>query len=155
MEKSLSDLEKTGRVSPEYVLIHFKKYEVLSRLNRPEEAKIELKRAVLLDPMLVFLLDYFKKARELVSAGHYSEAFVIYQNLFFDYPACVPMITAYANCFALTRDYSSAINLYRKALELDPGNEKVLYDLDAVRKIQAAVNQNQSLRNGILGSEIR
>ncbi len=155
MEKSLSDLENTGRVSPDYVLIHFKKYEVLSRLNRPEEAKIELKRAVLLDPMLVFLLDDFKKARELVSAGHYSEAFVIYQNLFFDYPACVPMITAYANCFALTRDYSSAINLYRKALELDPGNEKVLYDLAAVRKIQAAVNQNQGLRNGILGREIR
>ncbi len=155
LEKALLDLEVVGRMSPDYFLLHFKKYEVLRGLKRDAEAKAELKRAVHLDPMLVFLLDDFKKARELVERGQYSQAFVIYQNLTFDYPACVPMLIAYANCFALTGDYPSAINLYRKVLDLDPGNEKASQNLGALRKALDESARNHSLRQNLLGSEMR
>ena len=151
MEKALADLEAVSKVAPDYVLLHFKKYEVLSQLNRLEEAKTELKRAVSLDPMLIFLLDDFKKARDLTSEGKFSMAFVLYQNLYLDYPTCVPMIIDYANCFALTHDYVSAINLYRHALELDPGNVKALYDLRKVYEAQKKVGDS---KRNVFGHEL-
>ena len=152
MERALLDFEAVGRISPDYVLIHFKKYEVLRALNRGEEAKSELKLAVHLDPTLVFLLDDFKRARDLASARRFSEAFVIYQNLYLDYPACVPMLIAYANCYATTGDYTSAINLYRRVLVLDPENEKALYDFKAVRKALEDRYRSQSLRESLRGN---
>ncbi len=140
LNKALLDLNQVGQVSPDYLLIHFKKYEILNQTGHPEEAKVELKRAIQLDPMLIYLLDDFKKARELTSGNRFSEAFIIYRNLYFDYPTCVPMMIDYANGLALAHDYPSAINLYHRVLELDPENNKTLNDLrkvsDVAKKVQ-------------------
>jgi O-antigen ligase len=133
--KALADLDALSALSPDYRLIHLKKYEILTASNHPVEAAAELKRAIRLDPMLIYLSPEFRRARDLTAQRHFSEAFIVYQNLFFDYPTCVPLMIDYANCFALTHDYVSAINLYRRVLELDPGNTKAANDLRKVTEV--------------------
>ena len=147
-EKAMADWNAVGEVAPNYLVIHFKKYQALRELNRLDEAKVELKRAIRLDPMLIYLLDDFGKARDLIAGGEYSTAFVIYQNLFFDYPTCVPLLISYANLYAMTRDYSSAINLYRRILDLDPGNAKATEDL---RKVWEIDQKEKKLKAGSTG----
>ncbi len=154
LDKALEDFNGAGNILPDYKLIHFQKYEVLLRLNRVVEAKEELRRAARLDPILVYLLDDFKKARSLASSGHLSGALMIYQNLYFDYPTCVPMIIDYANCFAMAGDYESAVHLYQQALRFDPENTKALYDLP---KVQGAENRAAGAGKSkayILGKEL-
>ncbi len=154
LEAALMDFNSIDPVAPDYQLLHFKKYEVLTALKRNEEAKAELKRAVRLDPMLIYLLDDFKRARQLTAAGRLTEALIVYQGLFLDYPTCVPMLIDYANCFALSQDYESAINLYWSALALDPENDKAFDDL---QKVQAIVKRAEKLRRpqaGVLGNEL-
>lgn len=144
-ENALGDLESVEVFAPDYQQLHFKKYEILRSLNRSEEMEAELKRAVRLDPNLIYLTDDFKKARELTYAQKYSMAFIVYQNLILDYPTCVPMLVDYANCLALAHDYPSAINLYHRVLELDPDNSKASNNLQKVSDAQKkAIRLNSS-----------
>ena len=46
------------------------------------------------------------------------------------------MLVDYANCLALAHDYESALNLYRRVLELDPGNTKAFNNLRKVSEAQ-------------------
>jgi O-antigen ligase/tetratricopeptide (TPR) repeat protein len=154
LEAALADFNALDPVAPDYQLLHFKKYEALSALKREDEAKIELKRAVRLDPMLIYLLDDFKKARKLTAGDHLSEALIVYQGLFLDYPTCVPMLIDYANCVALCHDYESAINLYRNVLVLDPGNIKAADDLQKVREILQRAEELKRPKASVLGSEL-
>jgi tetratricopeptide (TPR) repeat protein len=154
LEKSLDEFNAAGLIEPDFNLIHLKKYEVLNQLKRIEEAKPELKRAVQLDPMLIYLSKDFEKARSLASARHFSEALIIYQNLYFDYPTCVPMLIDYANCFAMGGDYNSAFNLYQHVLDLDPANPKALHDLQIIQEVRDRARQPQSPKANILGSEL-
>jgi tetratricopeptide (TPR) repeat protein len=154
LEAALADFNALNPVAPDYQLVHFKKYEVLNALKQTEEARTELRRAVRLDPMLIYLLDDFKKARQLTASGQLSEALVVYQGLILDYPTCVPMLIDYANCLALSRDYESAINLYRNVLALDPGNSKAFDDLEKVREIVRRAQELNRPKAGVLGSEL-
>lgn len=132
LEKALGNFDGVEQVAPDYKLLHYQKYEVLLRMGKTAEAEDELKRAVRSDPMLVYLLDDFKKARGLVVSGHLEEALIVYQNLYFDYPTCVPMMICYANCFAMAGNLKSAVTLYQRVLQLDPQNEKVQRNLEKV-----------------------
>ncbi len=154
LEAALADFNTLDPVAPDYQLIHFKKYEVLNSLKREEEAKTELKRAVRLDSTLIYLLDDFKKARQLTASDHLSEALVVYQGLILDYPTCVPMLIDYANCLALSQDYESAINLYRSVLVLDPGNVKASDDLQKVQEITLRAQELNRPKANVLGSEL-
>ncbi len=136
------------------MLLHFYNYEVLNGLKRDEDAKTELKRAIRLDPMLIYLSDDFKKARQLTANEHFSEALIVYQGLILDYPTCVPMLIDYANCLALTRDFESAINLYRSVLILDPGNIKASDDLQKVREILRRTKELNRPKASVLGNEL-
>jgi tetratricopeptide (TPR) repeat protein len=154
MDKALADFNAVGQIMPDYKLIHYQKYEVLLRLNHQEEAEAELKRAVRLDPMLVYLLDDFKKARSLTSAGHLEEALIIYQNLYFDYPTCVPMMIDYANCLAIAGSCQSAVKLYQQALEFDPGNTKAMNNLQKVWNVLRLSKGLGTPKANILGREL-
>jgi O-antigen ligase/tetratricopeptide (TPR) repeat protein len=154
LERALADFDAIGPAAPDYKLIHFKKYEIFRALKRDEEAKTELNRAVSLDPMLIYLLDDFKKARQLTADRQISEALIVYQGLFLDYPTCVPMLIDYANCLALSHDYESAINLYRSVLVLDPGNSKASDDLIKVQAIERKVEDSKHPKAGVLGNEL-
>jgi tetratricopeptide (TPR) repeat protein len=154
LEKALADFQAVGQTSPDYRLLHYEKYEALRGLGRVDEAAAEMERAVRLDPGLVYLLDDFKKAKELTAAGRYSQALIVYQNLFLDYPTCVPLLVSFANCLALGHDFVSAVNLYRKVLDLDPGNPKALSDLAKVREVMRRENQVKT-RGNILGGELQ
>jgi tetratricopeptide (TPR) repeat protein len=154
LDAALTDFNALGPVAPDYKLLHFKKYEIFRALNRNEEAKTELRRAVSLDPMLIYLLDDFKKARQLTAERQISEALIVYQGLFLDYPTCVPMLIDYANCLALSHDYESAINLYRSVLVLDPGNSKASDDLGKVQEISRKVEESKHPKASMLGSEL-
>jgi tetratricopeptide (TPR) repeat protein/O-antigen ligase len=154
LEAALEDFNAMGPVAPDYRLLHFKKYEILEALKRDEEAKAELKRAVRLDPMLIYLLDDFKKARQLTAGQQFSEALIVYQGLFLDYPTCVPMLINYANCLALSHDYESAINLYRSVLVLDPENSKASDDLMKVQEIERKMKESRHPKASVLGSEL-
>ena len=105
--------------------------------------------------MLIYLLDDFNRARGLAIQGQYLESLVIYQNLYFDYPTCVPMLINYANCFALDGQYGSAINLYNQAIELDPGNPKILFDRAQVAEAIRKGNSVHNSKTNLLGGELR
>ena len=154
LEHSVEDLKAVEHVSPDYRLVHYQMYEALLRLGREAEAKDELKRAVRLDPTLVYLLDDFKKARSLVGKGQLEEALIIYQNLYFDYPTCVPMIISFANCMAIAGDLSSAIKLYQQALQLDPGNTKALDNLEKVWAALKKARETSNPKSHVLGAEL-
>jgi tetratricopeptide (TPR) repeat protein len=154
LEKALDDFNAVGHVMPDYKLVHYQKYETLLRLNREAEAKDELKRAVRLDPMLVYLLDDFKKARILAGSGQLEQALIIYQNLYFDYPTCVPMMIDYANCFAMAGNLPSAINLYQQTLAFDPGNLKALHNLQKVWDVLRRSKQMGNSKANVLGAEL-
>jgi tetratricopeptide (TPR) repeat protein len=154
LETALADFQAVGQRSPDYRLLHYEKYEALRGLGRPEEAAAEMKQAVRLDPGLVYLLDDFKKAKALAGEGRTSQALMVYQNLFLDYPTCVPLLVSFANCLAMGRDFASAVNLYRKALDLDPGNAKALEDLAKVRELMRRENQ-AGTRGNVLGGELQ
>jgi O-antigen ligase len=154
LEAALKDFNALNPVAPDYQLLHFKKYEVLNALKQTDAAKAELRRAVRLDPMLIYLLDDFKKARQLTAGSQLSEALIVYQGLILDYPTCVPMLIDYANCLALSQDYESAINLYRNVLALDPGNSKAADDLEKVREIVRRAQELNRPKTGVLGNEI-
>lgn len=154
MDKALTDFNTVGQTIPDYKLIHYQKYEALLRLNRDEEAKAELRRAVRLDPILIYLLDDFKKARTLASTGHLEEALIIYQNLYFDYPTCVPMMIDYANCFTMAGSCQSAIDLYQQALQFDPGNNKAEHNLQKVWNVLRLSKETGHPKMNILGAEL-
>lgn len=154
LEKSLDDFKAVEQISPDYHLIHYQMYEALLRLGSEEEAKEELKRAVRLDPTLVYLLDDFKKARNLTSKRQFEEALIIYQNLYFDYPTCVPMIVSFGNCMAIAGDLNSAIKLYQRALQLDPGNDKALDNLQKVWSVLKQTKESGNPKAHVIGAEL-
>lgn len=154
IDKAAADFDAVGQIMPDYKLIHYQKYEVFLRLNREEDAAVELKRAVRLDPMLVYLLEDFKKARTLAGKGYLGEALIIYQNLYFDYPTCVPMMIDYANCFALAGSCQSAVELYQQALQFDPGNIKAVHNLQKVWNVLRLSKETGNPKANILGAEL-
>lgn len=124
-EKALADLEAVGRVKPDHLQVHFDKGQILRRLGRNEESKAEMKRAIQLDPLLIFLWDDFKEARRLSTARKFAAALPLYQKMVLDYPNCVPLLTDYARCLLMTQRFPEAIGVYQKVRELDPGNREI------------------------------
>jgi len=154
MEKALDDFDEVEQVMPDYKLIHYQKYGALLRMGKETEAKEELKHAIRSDPMLVYLLDDYKKARGLAESGHLEEALIIYQNLYFDYPTCVPMMVSFANCFAMAGNFRSAIDLYQQALQLDPQNDKARNNLEKVMEAWKRSKQTGDQKANVLGGEL-
>ncbi len=126
LEQALADFERAGSLAPDYVLLHFKKARLLERLGRPEESKMEMKRAIQLDPLLVLQLDEFKEARRLAQGHRFSEALAVYQRLFFDYPTCVPVLVDEGDCLAGLKNEQAALPLYALAAGFDPQNKDIL-----------------------------
>ncbi len=154
LAKALGYFDAVEQITPDYKLIHYQKYQTLLRLGKDAEAKDELKRAVRSDPMLVYLLDNFKRARTLAGSGQLEEALIIYQNLYFDYPTCVPMMVNFANCFAMAGNLKSAIHLYQEILLLDPQNDKALHNLQKVVEAWKRSNEAGNSEPNLLGSEL-
>ena len=153
-EKALADFNAVEQIIPDYQQVHFQKYKVLRQLNRAAEAGMELKLAVKFDPTLIYLLEDFNKARALAGNRKFSEAMMVYQNLAFDYPTCVPLLISYANCYALSGDLESATNLYRYCLKLDPGNPKALHDLEKVGEALSRQRRIKHPNANAIGGEL-
>lgn len=132
LEQALADFEAVGRVEPDFHLLHFKKYQVLRQLGREPEAEGEFKRAVQLDPTVVYLLPEFQAARRLAATRKYSQALIIYQKLVLDYPTCVPALVDEANCLLMSRELTPALEVYRQVLRLDPDNPDVPQNLKRI-----------------------
>ncbi|HEY5038246.1 MAG TPA: tetratricopeptide repeat protein, partial [bacterium] len=139
-EKALWDYWAVSSIQPDYVLIHFKKAQVLDRLGKPEESKKEMKRAISLDPQLIFQVGEFKKAGQLAAAGKFTDAFDIYQKMVFDYPTCVPLLVDEGSCWVRLKKYRPAIAVYKTALGLDPQNQEAHQNLAAVQNLKEAGN---------------
>lgn len=135
-EKALADLDKVVQTQPDYVLVHFKRAEALERLGRGEDSRNEMKKAIRLDPALIFQLEDYKKARALADSKKFNDALVIYQKLVFDYPTCVPALVDYGNCLVMTRKYPDADVYYKRALGLDPGNQEALKNSRQLEAVQ-------------------
>ncbi len=132
LELALADYQAVGKYSPDYVLLHFKKAQVLEKLNRQEDASAEMKRAVSLDPVLIFKLPEYQSARKLADQKKYSEALAIYQKLVLDYPTCVPALVDDANCLVMSGRAQDAVGLYKRVLDLDPENKETLANLKSI-----------------------
>jgi tetratricopeptide (TPR) repeat protein len=145
-EKALADFEAVGRQSPDYVLLHFKKAQVLAWLGRNDESKVEMQKAVRLDPALISQWGDFQEARRLADAGRFPEAFVIYQRLFLDYPTCVPVMVDEANCLVAMKNYSAAIPLYALAAGFDPQDKAILGNL---ARTALATGEEAQLQNAL------
>src|SRR5579859_1769794 len=131
--KALNDFDVAGNQAPDYVLLHFKKAEVLGQLKLMDKCKTEMRRAVQLDPALAVHLDEFKRAKKLADGGNYSKAVGVYQRLFFDYPTCVPIIVDYANCQVMLKEYPDAVTLYALALGFDPDCKEAADNLEKIK----------------------
>ena len=153
-EKALAGFNAVEEISPDYQQVHFQKYKVLGQLKRMEDAQAELRLAVKVDPTLIYLLEDFKKARSLASDRRFAEAMMVYQNLAFDYPTCVPLLISYANCDAMSGNPEAAMNLYRYSLKLDPGNPKALYDLQKLGDVVSRRRQINHPKSNVIGSEL-
>ncbi len=134
-EKALADLEAVGKLSPDFVLIHYKKAKVLSSLGHMEESEAQMKRAIQLDPSLIAQLPLYQQARQWAGEKRFSNALPIYQKLVFDYPTCVPALVDYGNCLVMTGKSSEAIAVYQKALSFDPANEAAQYNLTRLQAL--------------------
>ena len=132
LQKALWDFDSVMRLEPDYVLVHFKKARVLKGLGHLDEAKAEMKRALQLDPLLVFQLDEYQTAQKLVASKKYSEAIAVYQRLLLDYPTCVPALINEANCLVMLKRKPEAADLYRQVLKLDPDSPEARTDLKAI-----------------------
>ncbi len=138
LELALADFQAVGKNAPDYVLLHYKKADVLEKLNRLDEASAEMKRAVSLDPVLVFRLPEYQKARKLADLKKYPDALPVYQKLVLDYPTCVPTLVDEANCLVMSRRAPEAAGLYKRVLDLDPENKEALANLKSLE----AANQH-------------
>ncbi len=128
-EKALEDFNQVTALEPDYVLVHFKKSKTLERLGRASEADAEMKRAIALDPQLIFQLQAYSEARDKVGRKDYSGALVIYQKLVFDYPTCVPALVDEANCLFLLGHKAESKAMYQRTLQLDPDNAQAKQNL--------------------------
>ena len=117
---------------PEYVLLHFKRARLLEGLGRKEESLSEMRKAVALDPPLVFQQAEYQRARQLAEEKRWRDALVVYQKLLLDYPDCVPVLVDDANCRVMLRDFPEAVADYQRALSLDPGNEAARHNLEGI-----------------------
>ncbi|HJT25341.1 MAG TPA: tetratricopeptide repeat protein, partial [bacterium] len=86
--------------------------------------------------------------------GQIEQALIVYQNLYFDYPTCVPMIISFANCMAMAGDLNSAIKLYQQVLQLDPGNTKARDNLQKVWTTLKHSKETGNPKANMLGSEL-
>ena len=128
-EKALADFNEVTGMEPDYVLVHFKKAQVLRNLGRTSDSEMEMKRAIALDPQVVGQLPEYQEARTRVNEKHYQDALMIYQKLVFDYPTCVPALVDEANCLFLLGKKSEAHSVYQQALRLDPENDQAKQNL--------------------------
>ena len=133
--RALMDLMEVERVYPDYVLLHFKKAGIFSTLGRPQEAKVEMQKALDLDPALIFHLPEFQRAGDLAEGKNFSGALALYEKMIFDYPTCVPALVDEANCLVNLKRVSEARLLYQKVLTLDPESAEASQNL---RSLDAA-----------------
>jgi O-antigen ligase len=129
LEKALWDLQAVERVEPDFVQVHFKEAQALQKLGRMDESAFEMKKAIGLDPLLVYGLEPYQAARRLADGKQFEDAITIYQKLVLDYPTCVPVLVDYANCLVMLKRGPEAVGLYQKALKLDPENPEASADL--------------------------
>jgi len=136
MAKALDDFNDVTDLVPDYVLVHFKKAKALESLGKVPEAEAEMKRAIALDPRLIFQNLEYAKARDKVKLSDYPGALMIYQKLVFDYPTCVPALVDEGNCLFLLEHQAEAEKAYREALRLDPDNPEAKQNLLQLLQIQ-------------------
>ncbi len=129
LPQALADFNRVTSLEPDYVLVHFKKAQVLDRLGLSQESATEMKRALQLNPRLVEQLPAYDEAHDKVEKKDDSGALVIYQKLVFDYPTCVPALVDEANCLFLLGRKSEAQATYQAVLQLDPFNAQAKQNL--------------------------
>jgi tetratricopeptide (TPR) repeat protein len=133
---ALADFDAVQTREPDYLLVHLKKAEAFTQLNRLSEAQLEMTQAVRLDPVLIFQDQDFKRAEGMTAKREYKEALPLYQKLLFDYPACVPLLLNTANTMVECGQTASALDLYRQVLVYDPGDSDALSNIAFVQKIK-------------------
>jgi O-antigen ligase len=124
LTQALSDFTRVTSLEPDYLLVHFKKAQVLERL------------ALSLNPRLVEQLPAYNEAHDKVGKKDYSGALVIYQKLVFDYPTCIPALVDAANCLFLLGRKSDAQATYQAVLQLDPYNTQAKLNLSQLLQTQ-------------------
>ncbi len=136
-EKAVEDFNQVMALEPDYLLVHYKKAQALQNdLGRSTTEDVEMKRAIQLDPKLVFQLPEYSNARDKVGRKDYRGALMIYQKLVLDYPTCVPALVDEGNCLFLLGRQEEAESAYRGAIQLDPENPEAKQNLLQLLQIQ-------------------
>jgi tetratricopeptide (TPR) repeat protein len=126
---ALAELDKTGKLAPDYVLIHYKKAVILSAMNRPQEAEDEYKKMIKIDP-------YFKEALTALAyisytMGDYEAALSYIKKAMEKYPGDAELYSYLGNIYFASKRPLEAVDAYKKAVEIS-GNKDYYYNLSCI-----------------------
>ena len=126
---ALAELDETGKLAPDYVLIHYKKAVILSAMNRTLEAADEYKKMIRLDP-------YFKQALLALAYISYTNgdnaaAFSYIRKAMEKYPGDAELYSYLGNIYFASKRPLEAVEAYKKAVEIS-GNKDYYYNLSCI-----------------------
>lgn len=126
-DDALSNFDKAIELNPSLALAYMWKSLSLNELQRIDEAIESLETARELDPL--FLTSTYNLGVMLSWRGRDGEAETLFRQMQSDYPESHFPFTALADIYYGRGDFVGAIRELRKATQLSPGNEELVFRL--------------------------
>jgi tetratricopeptide (TPR) repeat protein len=147
---ALGELEETGKLAPDYVLIHYRKAVILSGLGRADEAADEYRKMIKIDP-------YFREALAALAYISYNrgdwDSALSYTNKALEkYPSDAALYSYLGNIYFASKRPDKAVLAYKKAVEIS-GNKDYYYNLSCIYYTlkdfaEAKANIDEALKRG-------
>jgi len=116
-------------------------------LGRHDDAEKEFQRAMRLNPNDVCA--YAQSGTMYYDLGKYPEAIAAYKRALVLWPTYGNYMLL-GNSYVFTRDYEPSIKAYKKAIEIDPKNERAYYQLGIAYDYQQRYEESIKVYNDVL-----
>ena len=128
-EESLKEFDAVEKLAPDYVLLHYKKAEILRDAGRMDEAVAEYEKMLRTDPYLKPALSdlafiYYNK-------GEPAKAAACLEKALEKYPADASIYNNLGNIYFMEKEPEKSVLAYKKAVEINP-NKDYYYNLGCV-----------------------
>lgn len=131
---------KAAVIHPDYSPAHAHLAAVQLHLGLLDQAEVSARRALVLKPTDTDTLKVW--AQLCLKQERYDEAIQTYVNILRDHPGDVDALLALANCYVEIKDWSSALEFYRRVLQLSGDSPSLAEPLqETIAKLQTLVEE--------------